>query len=82
MLGAFIVEGAGILMLLKFASDPMAFVTARFYYGMALEGAGEIEKAKAAYEEVVAHWGKARPKSVTAEKARARLKALGEKKQK
>jgi serine/threonine-protein kinase len=58
----------------------MASMSARFYYGMALETAGEIERARAAYEEVLARWGKARPRSVTAEKARARLKALGEKK--
>jgi serine/threonine-protein kinase len=57
-------------------ADPMAFMVARLYYGMVLEGAGEIEKARAAYEDVLAHWGKARPKSATAEKARARLKAL------
>ena len=60
--------------------DPMSFVLARFYLGMALEGTGSVDGARAAYGEVLTHWGKARPKSVTAERAKARLKALGEKK--
>jgi serine/threonine-protein kinase len=60
-------------------ADPMVFMHGQLYYGMALERAGETQKARAAYEGVLARWGKARPKSVTADKARERLKALGEK---
>ena len=45
--------------------------------GEALEGKGDIPGACAAYGEVLAHWGSARPRSVTADAARAHMKTLG-----
>lgn len=59
-------------------ADPMVFMQGQLYYGMALEKAGDAQRAREAYEAILARWGKARPKSLTANKARERLKALGE----
>jgi len=42
---------------------------AQLYLGMALEGTGEVEGARAAYGKVVERWGKPIPRSITAEKA-------------
>jgi serine/threonine-protein kinase len=51
--------------------------TRSFYFlGMALEGKGDIDGAKKAYQVVVDRWGNAKPKSVTAEAAKKRLKVL------
>jgi serine/threonine-protein kinase len=51
--------------------------TRSFYFlGMALEGKGDIEGAKKAYQTVIDRWGNAKPKSVTAEAAKKRLKVL------
>ncbi len=61
-------------------ADPLPRTWAQFYLGMALEGTGDVEGARAAYRTVVERWGKATPRSVTAEKARKRLLALGDKK--
>jgi serine/threonine-protein kinase len=58
-------------------TDPVARTWARFYLGQALEGTGDKEGARAAYRAVVDRWGKALPRSVTAEKAKRRLLALG-----
>ncbi len=60
--------------------DPVPRTWALFYLGMALEGTGDKEGARAAYSKVVERWGKPSPRSVTGEKARKRLLALGEKK--
>jgi hypothetical protein len=43
---------------------------------MALEGVGDVDGARSAYGEVIARWGKAAPRSVTAEQAKRRLAAL------
>jgi serine/threonine-protein kinase len=61
-------------------TDPVEKTEAQFYLGMALEGAGDKEGAREAYRKVVARWGKANARSITAEKAKARLVTLGEKK--
>jgi serine/threonine-protein kinase len=45
--------------------------------GEALEAKGDKDGACAAYAEVLTHWGNAKPRSVTADKARGRSKALG-----
>jgi serine/threonine-protein kinase len=51
--------------------------TPSFYLGQALEQKGDSNGACAAYQVVLDHWGKAKPRSITAEKARERVKALG-----
>jgi serine/threonine-protein kinase len=48
-----------------------------FYLGLAREQKGDKDGACAAYAKVLAPWGKARPRSVTADQARARARALG-----
>jgi serine/threonine-protein kinase len=45
--------------------------------GEALEAKGDKDGACAAYGEVLLHWGNAKPRSVTADKARAHMKTLG-----
>jgi serine/threonine-protein kinase len=51
--------------------------TRSFYFlGMTLESKGDIDGAKKAYQTVVDRWGSAKPKSVTAEAAKKRLKVL------
>ncbi|HEY2367005.1 MAG TPA: hypothetical protein VGH87_11500, partial [Polyangiaceae bacterium] len=51
--------------------------TRSFYFlGMALEGKGDIDGAKKAYQVVIDRWGNAKPRSVTAEAAKKRLKVL------
>ncbi|MGO9711583.1 MAG: protein kinase domain-containing protein [Polyangiaceae bacterium] len=45
--------------------------------GEALESKGDSQGACAAYAEVLAHWGHAKPRSVTADEARARATKLG-----
>ncbi len=47
-----------------------------FFLGQAREGKGDLEGARKAYQIVVDRWGTAKPKSVTAEKAKARLHQL------
>jgi tetratricopeptide (TPR) repeat protein len=56
---------------------PIAHTRASFLLGQALETKGDTPGACAAYGVVRARWGAASPKSVTAERARARLAALG-----
>lgn len=46
-------------------------------YGRALEERGEKGRACEAYGAVVGRWGEARPRSVTAEEALRRARALG-----
>jgi serine/threonine-protein kinase len=48
----------------------------RLLLGQALEQTGDREGACTAYGAVLARWGAAKPRSVTAEKARARARAL------
>ncbi|WP_437531136.1 protein kinase [Sorangium sp. So ce726] len=57
-------------------ADPFSITEARLYLGMALEATGDLRGAAAAYEAVLERWGKARPRSISAEQARARLGAL------
>jgi serine/threonine-protein kinase len=57
-------------------ADPFSTTEARLYLGMALEATGDLRGAAAAYEAVLERWGKARPRSISAEQARARLGAL------
>jgi serine/threonine-protein kinase len=45
--------------------------------GEALESKGDKDGACAAYGEVLVRWGNAKPRSVTADKARAHMKTLG-----
>jgi serine/threonine-protein kinase len=59
--------------------DPVSNTWAQYYLGVALEGTSDIDGAKAAYGAVVDRWGKARPRSVTADLASARLSALAAK---
>jgi serine/threonine protein kinase/tetratricopeptide (TPR) repeat protein len=61
-------------------TDPVERTGAQLYLGMALEGTGDKDGARAAYRAVVERWGKANARSVTAEKAKQRLAALGDKK--
>jgi serine/threonine-protein kinase len=48
-----------------------------FFLGQALEQTGDTRGACAAYGAVLDRWGKAKPRSLTAEKARGRSRALG-----
>jgi serine/threonine-protein kinase len=55
-----------------------ALQTRSFYFlGMAYETKGDLEGAKKAYKAVVDRWGAAKPRSTTAEKAKAQLARLG-----
>ena len=56
---------------------PVRYVRAFWFLGQALERTGEISGACEAYASVIDRWGNASPRSVTAEQARARMKALG-----
>jgi tetratricopeptide (TPR) repeat protein len=60
--------------------DPLYIPSHQLAAGMlgeALESRGDVPGACAAYDEVLAHWGNAKPRSVTADAARARAKKLG-----
>jgi tetratricopeptide (TPR) repeat protein len=61
-------------------NDPVSRTQALFYLGLALEGSGDFEGARAAYRKLIDRWGKATPASQTAGKARARLLAIANKK--
>jgi serine/threonine-protein kinase len=52
-------------------------IVAHALLGRALEALGERERACIEYGVVLQHWGQARPRSLTAEDARARAAALG-----
>jgi serine/threonine protein kinase len=56
---------------------PFEHTYAHFVLGQALASAGRRDEACAAYGVVLARWGHARPRSVTAEKASALARALG-----
>ncbi len=55
---------------------PVEHVRAHLWLGMAREAAGDKDGACAAYRVVRDRWGKARPRSVTADKAAERARAL------
>ena len=55
---------------------PLDHTRAELWLGQAREAKGETKAACAAYQVVIDRWGKAKPRSVTAEKARERFRAL------
>jgi len=57
-------------------TDPILATVGWYYLGRALEGSGDRDGARKAYERVQARWGKATPTSVTAAAAAARLANL------
>jgi serine/threonine-protein kinase len=58
-------------------SEPFAHTRAALELGLALEASGDRAGACSAYAVPLERWGHARPRSVTAEAARARRAALG-----
>ncbi len=56
--------------------SPQLQTRAFYFLGLALEGKGDLEAAKRAYQVVVDRWGNAKPRSTTAEKARQRIAQL------
>jgi serine/threonine-protein kinase len=57
--------------------DPFKHVHAQLDLGRALDRTGDVAGACEQYGAVLARWGHARPRSVTADEARARAKSLG-----
>jgi eukaryotic-like serine/threonine-protein kinase len=57
--------------------DPFRHTRSQLWLGQALESTGDQVGACQAYDVVLARWGKAKPRSVTAEDARRRAHALG-----
>jgi tetratricopeptide (TPR) repeat protein len=55
---------------------PFAHTQAALHLGEALESTGDTAGACAAYAKVIARWGQAKPRSISAERARARSKVL------
>jgi serine/threonine protein kinase/tetratricopeptide (TPR) repeat protein len=55
---------------------PLAHVRARYLLGRALQAGGDAPGACVEYRAVLERWGKARPRSVTADDARTRARAL------
>jgi serine/threonine-protein kinase len=58
-------------------AGPITFIRTRFDLGRALDQSGDKDGACKAYASVVARWGKATPRSVTSDQAKARMTALG-----
>jgi serine/threonine-protein kinase len=58
-------------------SEPMAHTRGWLDLGLALEAQGDTAGACAAYRVPIARWGHAKPRSLTADQARARVAALG-----
>jgi serine/threonine-protein kinase len=56
--------------------EPLWHVRASFHLAQAREAKGDAPGACEAYRAVLARWGNASPRSITAEQARARIKAL------
>jgi len=56
---------------------PLPTVRSGYHLGLVLEAKEDQKGACIAYRGVVSRWGAARPRSVTAERAKARIKALG-----
>jgi serine/threonine-protein kinase len=57
--------------------EPIPRTQAHFWLGQALEQTRDTRGACAAYEVILRRWGHAKPRSVTADKARERVQALG-----
>jgi eukaryotic-like serine/threonine-protein kinase len=57
-------------------TEPFEHFHASLDLGQALEATGDKPGACVEYRVVLAHWGNAKPRSVTADKARERMKAL------
>ncbi|MCA9585755.1 MAG: protein kinase [Myxococcales bacterium] len=57
-------------------ADAMIHTRARLYLGRALEASGDRAGARREYQRVIALWGKATPRSITAREAEDRLKRL------
>ena len=58
-------------------SATVDYMRAHLWLGRALEAKGDKVAACAAYEVIPGRWGHAKPRSVTADKAQERKKALG-----
>nr|WP_275939137.1 serine/threonine-protein kinase [Polyangium spumosum] len=58
-------------------SFPMAHTRAHLWLGQAREASGDTKGACASYKTVLDRWGRARPRSVTADEARERSTRLG-----
>jgi eukaryotic-like serine/threonine-protein kinase len=56
---------------------PIEHTRAQLWFGQALEETGDKAGACEAYGTVLARWKDARPRSVTADRAKERVKALG-----
>ncbi|WP_437680956.1 protein kinase domain-containing protein [Sorangium sp. So ce131] len=56
---------------------PVRYVRSFWFLGQALERTGNVSGACEAYTRVIERWGNASPRSVTAEQARARARAIG-----
>jgi hypothetical protein len=56
--------------------EPLEHTRASFHLGQALEATGDASGACAAYRVVRDRWGAARPRSVTAERAKERMRVL------
>jgi predicted Zn-dependent protease len=56
---------------------PLEHLQAQLMLGQALEATHQTKEACEAYSVVLTHWGSAKPRSVTAERARSLAKALG-----
>lgn len=57
--------------------EPFMHLHAQLDLGRALDGTGDVAGACEQYSAVLARWGHAKPRSVTADEARARAKSLG-----
>jgi serine/threonine-protein kinase len=58
-------------------SYPVPYVRSNLFLGMALAKKGDKTGACAAYAKVLKHWGKAKPRSVSADQARKLSRELG-----
>jgi serine/threonine-protein kinase len=56
---------------------PIDHTHANLYLGQALEATGDTAGACAAYQVVLSRWGAAKPRSLSADLARKRARALG-----
>ena len=59
------------------SANVFGYVRSLYWLGFGHEKKGEAAEACKAYARVLGYWGRARPLSVTADKARARMKGLG-----
>jgi hypothetical protein len=55
---------------------PRQYIRLNWFLGQALEETGDIPGACAAYQSVLDRWESAKPKSVTADRSRARMSAI------